>query len=173
VCKPHDQGSSIGVSIVKHLEEMIGACEALTEKYGGAFVERYCDGPEVTVAVLGTGEDVRALPLLELRPKNAFYDYEAKYTEGMTEFVIPAEVEPMTARMAQQTGIRAHQIVGCHGWSRVDMHIDGDGMPQVHEINSIPGMTPLSDVPAQAKADGMAYDDLVAEILASAFAPRP
>ncbi|MFQ6096194.1 MAG: D-alanine--D-alanine ligase [Armatimonadota bacterium] len=137
VCKPHNQGSSIGVSIVKHLEEMIGACEALVEKYGGALVERYCDGPEVTVAVLGTGDEVRALPLLELRPKREFYDYEAKYTEGMTEFVIPADVEPMAARMAQQVGIRAHKVLGCHGWSRVDMHIDAEGMPQVHEVNSI------------------------------------
>ncbi len=169
VCKPADEGSSIGVSIVRHPEELVGAVEALLEKYGSALVEKFIDGPEVTVGVLGTGENVRALPVLELRPTREFYDYEAKYTKGMTEFIIPAELEEPAYVMAQQAAIRAHKLLGCHGWSRVDMHIDKDGVAQVHEVNSVPGMTPLSDVPAEAKAAGMTYEQLVLEILQSAF----
>lgn len=169
VCKPADEGSSIGVSIVRRPEELVGAVEALLEKYGSALVEKFIDGPEVTVGVLGTGENVRALPVLELRPTREFYDYEAKYTKGMTEFIIPAELEEPAYVMAQQAAIRAHKLLGCHGWSRVDMHIDKDGVAQVHEVNSVPGMTPLSDVPAEAKAAGMTYEQLVLEILQSAF----
>jgi len=169
VCKPADEGSSIGVSIVRRPEELVGAVEALLEKYGSAMVEKFMDGPEVTVGVLGTGENVRALPVLELRPTREFYDYEAKYTKGMTEFIIPAQLEEPAYVMAQQAAIRAHKLLGCHGWSRVDMHIDKDGVAQVHEVNSVPGMTPLSDVPAEAKAAGMTYEQLVLEILQSAF----
>jgi len=169
VCKPADEGSSIGVSIVRRPEELVGAVEALLEKYGSAMVEKFMDGPEVTVGVLGTGENVRALPVLELRPTREFYDYEAKYTKGMTEFIIPAQLEEPAYVMAQQAAIRAHKLLGCHGWSRVDMHIDKDGVAQVHEVNSVPGMTPLSDVPAEAKAADMTYEQLVLEILQSAF----
>lgn len=169
VCKPADEGSSIGVSIVRRPEELVGAVEALLEKYGSALVEKFMDGPEVTVGVLGTGENVRALPVLELRPTREFYDYEAKYTKCMTEFIIPAELEEPAYVMAQQAAIRAHKLLGCHGWSRVDMHIDKDGVAQVHEVNSVPGMTPLSDVPAEAKAAGMTYEQLVLAILQSAF----
>jgi D-alanine-D-alanine ligase len=169
VCKPAGEGSSIGVSIVKQIEELVGAVEALLEKYGSAFVEKFIDGPEVTVGVLGTGQDVRALPVLELRSQREFYDYEAKYTQGMTEFVIPAELDEPVYVMAQQIAIRAHNVLGCHGWSRVDMHIDKDGVPQIHELNSVPGMTPLSDVPAEAQAAGMTYEQLVLEILQSAL----
>ncbi len=169
VCKPADEGSSIGVSIVRRPEELVGAVEALLEKYGSAMVEKFMDGPEVTVGVLGTGENVRALPVLELRPTREFYDYEAKYTKGMTEFIIPAQLEEPAYVMAQQAAIRAHKLLGCHGWSRVDMHIDKDGVAQVHEVNSVPGMTPLSDVPAEARAAGMTYEQLVLEILQSAF----
>ena len=169
VCKPDDEGSSIGVSIVKQIEELVGAVEALLEKYGSAFVEKFIDGPEVTVGVLGTGRDVRALPVLELRSQREFYDYEAKYTQGMTEFVIPAELDEPVYVMAQQIAIRAHNVLGCHGWSRVDMHIDRDGVPQIHELNSVPGMTPTSDVPAEAQAAGMTYGQLALEILGSAL----
>jgi len=169
VCKPTNQGSSFGVSIVRHEEEMIGAVEALVEKYGNAMIEKFVDGPEVTVGVLGAGETLRALPILELVPKAEFYSYEAKYTQGMTEFVIPARLDEVTTRMTQQAALRAHKVLGCHGWSRVDGHVDESGMPQIREVNTIPGMTELSDVPAEAQAAGITYDELVVEILSSAF----
>ena len=169
VCKPADEGSSIGVSIVRHIEELVGSVEALLEKYGSALIEKFIDGPEVTVGILGTGENIRALPILELRTTREFYDYEAKYTEGMTDFIIPAELDEPIYVMTQQMAIRAHKVLGCHGWSRVDMHVDKDGVSQVHEINSVPGMTPLSDIPAEANAAGMAYEQVVLEILRSAF----
>ncbi|MGD8238391.1 MAG: D-alanine--D-alanine ligase [Armatimonadota bacterium] len=169
VCKPADEGSSIGVSIVKHIEELEGAVGALLEKYGSALIEKFIAGPEVTVGVLGTGENVRALPVLELRPRREFYDYEAKYTEGMTEFVLPAQLDEPVYVMTQQAAIRAHKVLGCHGWSRVDMHVDKEGVPQIHEVNSVPGMTPLSDIPAEAEAEGTTYQQVVLEILQSAF----
>ncbi len=115
---------------------------------------------------------MRALPVLELVPKTRFYDYEAKYTKGMTDLLCPAEIGDDATARVQAMAIEVHKAIGCHGISRVDMHLDADHQIWVHEINSIPGMTETSDVPAEAKAAGMSYDDLVAEILASALPRR-
>jgi len=171
VVKPVDEGSSVGVLIVDEAADVAGALSDTVAKYREAIVERFIVGRELTVGVLGYGEGLHALPVLELVPKTRFYDYEAKYTKGMTDLLCPAEIgEDATARV-QAMAIEVHKAVGCHGISRVDMHLDADGGVWVHEINSIPGMTETSDVPAEAQAAGMSYDDLVAEILASAL-PR-
>ncbi len=127
-----------------------------------------CSGPEITVGVLGVGETLRALPVLELVPHKEFYDYEAKYTEGLTELIVPARISPQATQSAQEIAVQAHQELGCVGISRVDMHLGGDGQVWVHELNTIPGLTELSDIPAAAAAAGMSYDEVILEILASA-----
>jgi D-alanine-D-alanine ligase len=118
--------------------------------------------------LLGIEENRRALPVLELVPKREFYDYEAKYTEGMTEFIIPARLSDSLTEQVQEVALKTHQAIGCWGVSRVDMLVDTDGQPYVMEINTLPGLTDLSDLPAQAAAAGISYDELIYEILASA-----
>ena len=108
-----------------------------------------------------------ATEILELRPKNEWYDYEAKYTKGMTEFILPAELSAEMTKQVKDIAIEAYKIAGCSGVSRVDFLIV-DNIPYVLEINTSPGMTETSDLPAQAAAMGISYDELVLLILNSA-----
>lgn len=171
VVKPVDQGSSVGVAILDTADALAEHLASTLQNYSRAIVEKFVDGREVTVGILGYGPTLRALPVLELVPRNRFYDYEAKYTKGLTDLLCPAPIGEEATRWCQEIALGVHRAIGCHGWSRVDMHLDSTGQVWVHEINSIPGMTETSDVPAEAAAAGMTYDELVAEILCSAL-PR-
>ncbi|MBI4726823.1 D-alanine--D-alanine ligase [candidate division TA06 bacterium] len=168
VIKPVDEGSSLGVSIAKNQEQAVKSFIQVHKKYGQAMAERFIQGMNVTVGILGCGVKARALPVLELMPKNEFYDYQAKYTGGMTEFHVPARLPGSIYAKVQQVTLQAHQALGCHGWSRVDAIVDRSGTVYVLEVNTTPGMTDLSDLPAEAKAEGMEYDQVVLEILDSA-----
>jgi D-alanine-D-alanine ligase len=168
VVKPASEGSSIGVSIISELPEIRRIAHKTQHQFGEILFERYIRGQEVTVGLLGINENLRALPILELVPKREFYDYEAKYTEGMTEFIIPARLSDSLTEQVQEVALRTHQAIDCWGVSRVDMLVDTDGQPYVMEINTLPGLTDLSDLPAQAAASGISYDELIYEILASA-----
>ena len=168
VLKPASEGSSIGVSIIWEVSELRRIAHKTQHQFGEIFFERYIQGQEVTVGLLGIEKTLRALPILELVPKREFYDYEAKYTQGMTEFIIPARLSDSLTEQVQEIALGAHQAVGCWGVSRVDMLVDTDGHPYVMEINTLPGLTDLSDLPAQAVAAGMSYDELIYEILTSA-----
>ncbi len=168
VTKPLSEGSSLNVSIPKDENSLREALGKLLEEYGEALVERFCSGTEITVGVLGVAESLRALPVLELVPHKEFYDYEAKYTEGLTELIAPARISPQATQTAQEVAVQAHRELGCVGISRADMHLDEDGQVWVHELNTIPGLTELSDIPAAAVAVGMSYDEVILEILLSA-----
>ena len=170
VLKPASEGSSIGVSIIWELPELKRIARKTQYEFGEIFFEQYIQGQEVTVGLLGAKETLRALPVLELAPKREFYDYEAKYTEGMTEFILPARLSDSLTEQVQGIALNTHQAIGCWGVSRVDMLVDADGQPYVMEINTLPGLTDLSDLPAQAGAAGISYDELIYEILASAQA---
>lgn len=168
VVKPLEEGSSIGVSIVKSHREAVSNFKKLHRKYGGLIAERFISGMNITTGILGNGNKTKALPILELVPKNEFYDFQAKYTKGVTEFIIPARLPGSLYRRAQETALAAHHALGCHGWSRVDAIVDRAGTPYILEVNTLPGMTDLSDLPAEAKAAGMGYDEVVLAILDSA-----
>ena len=168
ILKPLAEGSSIGVSIARTREQAEKGIKNLLRKYGEALVEKFIQGMTVTTGVLGTGGRARALPVLELVPKNEFYDFKAKYTPGLTEFHVPARLPGAIYRRTQEAAVAAHQALGCRGWSRVDAIVDRSGTPWVLEVNTLPGMTDLSDLPAEAAAEGMDYDRLVLEILNSA-----
>lgn len=170
VVKPRAEGSSLGVSIPKTEEQLVVAITALLRDYGEGIIERYIDGTEVTVGVVGVGEGTRALPVLELVPKKEFYDYEAKYTKGMTELIAPARISAEATALCRRLALLAHHALGCVGPTRVDMHLDREGHVWVHEVNSVPGMTETSDLPHAAAAEGVSYDELVLEILATAVA---
>jgi D-alanine-D-alanine ligase len=132
------------------------------------FAECFVSGTEITVGVIEREGQLVALPVLQLVPKNEFYDYEAKYTEGMTEFILPARLEPAVYEEAQRAAIAVFEAIGCRGYSRVDMMVDPDGVPWFVEVNTLPGMTELSDLPAQARAAGISYEELVETILLTA-----
>ena len=170
VLKPTSEGSSIGVSIIRELSELRRIARKTQYQFGEIFFEEYIRGQEVTVGLLGVQEDLRALPVLELVPKREFYDYEAKYTEGMTEFILPARLSDSLTKQVQEIAINTHKSIGCWGVSRVDMLVNADGQPYVMELNTLPGLTDLSDLPAQAGATGISYDELICEILVSAQA---
>ena len=169
VVKPVSEGSSIGVHIADTSEALNRAVRSDLYYFGKIFVERFVRGREVSIGVLGTNGSSRALPVLELKPKNRFYDYEAKYTKGLTEFVLPADLTASTTLLVQEAAVTAHRALGCRGFSRVDAIVADDGTPFVLEVNTIPGLTELSDLPAQAAAAGMGFDELIFEILKTAY----
>lgn len=172
IVKPVAEGSSLGVVIVKRGEELaaaVGTCLAANE---AVLVEAFKKGREVTTGVLGTGNAARALPVLELVSHNEFYDYEAKYTPGMTDFILPAALPADTYREVQEEAVRAHRLLGCRGVSRVDAMITADGKVWTIEVNTSPGMTDTSDLPAQAAAAGISFGQLVREILLDGLARR-
>jgi D-alanine-D-alanine ligase len=172
VLKPVNEGSSVGVAIIRdggnHGDPISRDVEGPWGHYDRLLAEPFIRGRELTVAVLG-GE---ALAVTELRPRSGFYDYDAKYTDGMTEHVcpadIPADVEAAAMRMARE----AHELLGCAGASRSDFRWDDEkGLDGLYllEVNTQPGMTPLSLVPEQARAKGVDYADLVERIVRDAL----
>jgi D-alanine-D-alanine ligase len=168
VVKPVNEGSSLGVVIAEDVSILRDGIKKDIEEYGDIMAEQFVKGTSVTVGILGLDESTRALPILELRPKNPFYDYEAKYTQGMTEFICPAQLEKEVYSTTQYYALLAHLRLGCRGFSRVDIQVDATGKPFVLEVNTIPGMTELSDLPAEAEVEGISYQDLVIEMLKSA-----
>ena len=169
VVKPVSEGSSLGVSIVKDESKLENVLSDTVKKFKDVFIEEFIKGKEVTVGILGKGEEVYALPILELRPRSEFYDFKAKYTEGGTEFILPARLPKDLYKHVQEIAVRAHKALGCYGVSRVDIIVAGDHTPFVHEVNTIPGMTDASDLPAEAKCAGISFDELTVKILESAF----
>lgn len=165
--KPVSEGSSFGMSKVNKESELIDAVENARKYNSEILIEEYLVGVAATVGVLEKDGNAFATEILELRPKNEWYDYEAKYTKGMTEFILPAELsDEMTAKV-KDIAVRAFKVCGCSGVSRVDFLIVNN-IPYVLEINTNPGMTDTSDLPAQAAAGGITYDNLVEMILKSA-----
>ncbi|HPO82422.1 MAG TPA: D-alanine--D-alanine ligase, partial [bacterium] len=169
VVKPVSEGSSIGVSIVKDADSLAPVVKDTVNKFDKVFIEKYIEGREITIGVIELDGKPVALPILELVPRNKFYDYEAKYTAGFTEFIIPARMDKEKYTLAQELALKAHKALGCAGFSRVDLVTDSRDNPYVLEVNTIPGMTELSDLPAMAKAYGIDYDDLVEIMLQSAL----
>ncbi len=172
VLKPVNEGSSVGVAIVTgegNYGDPIGRdVEGPWKHFARLLAEPFVRGRELTVAVL----DGEALAVTELRPKSGFYDYDAKYTDGMTEHVCPADIPGEVAEAAMEMALDAHRHLGCKGASRSDFRWDDErGLSGLYllEVNTQPGMTPLSLVPEQAKARGIDYPTLVERIVEAAL----
>lgn len=165
--KPVSEGSSFGMSKVNDKDELIKAVDEARKYNSEILIEEYLVGVSATVGVLEKDGKPFATEILELRPKNEWYDYEAKYTKGMTEFVLPAELPADMTENVKETAVKAFKVCGCSGVSRIDFIITND-TPYVLEINTNPGMTDTSDLPAQAAAGGISYDMLVEMVLKSA-----
>ena len=164
ILKPINQGSSIDIEYVENTTDLKKVAKRLLSTYSTLLCEEFIDGQEVTVSLLKLGHHYKKLPILELRTNNTFYDYDAKYTPGKTEFIIPAELEEPVADNCQDIARSVFEIIGCKSVSRVDMIVK-DNTPYVLEINTIPGMTALSDLPAQANAAGISFDELTSLLL--------
>jgi len=169
VIKPVEEGSSIGVHILKSADAFVEKCQVVKGIHGAFFVEQFMRGKEITVGVLRVDGEDRALTPIELRPKNEFYDYEAKYTEGMTEFMIPAEADEALTNEIKRISLEAHHAIGCFGFSRVDIMLNDENEPFILEVNTLPGMTNTSDLPMAAKAEGIDFDELCVMMLETAF----
>lgn len=167
ITKPVCEGSSFGMTKVNTPDELEAAYNEAAKYNPDVLIEEYLVGIGCTVGVLENDGEPFATEILELRPKNEWYDYEAKYTKGMTEFILPAELSPEMTMLVKRLAVKAYQTAGCSGVSRVDFLIVKD-VPYVLEINTSPGMTETSDLPAQSNAMGIDYDNLVLLILNSA-----
>jgi D-alanine-D-alanine ligase len=165
VVKPTDQGSSIGVHIVRKESELIKCTKELRAQFGSFLVENYIPGRELTAAILemDTGEQV--LPIVEITPQREFFDYEAKYNKGNALFIVPAKLDKQVSEKVREVSLAAHRAIGCSGYSRVDIRLSNDGTPYVLEVNTNPGMTPMSDLPRAAAAAGIDFTSLVTIML--------
>ena len=168
VVKPVREGSSVGVHIVRDRRGLVEAARKTRKGFGALFVEEFIQGKEITAGILRREGEDRPLPLLELRAQCEFYNYEAKYTPGMTEFVLPAPLDLETTERVQKAALKAHQALGCFGYSRVDLRVTPGGEPYVLEVNALPGMTETSDLPKAAQAAGIPFDELVELMLETA-----
>ncbi len=164
VVKPVSEGSSVGVALVKGPSEMDAAFDEAFRFGPTVLVEKYIAGTEVNVGIL----DQTALGGIEIHSETAFYDYTAKYTKGMSRHIFPARVQPAAYEVMLALGLRAHQALGCSGYSRVDLILGQDGAPVVLEVNTLPGMTETSLLPEMARGVGISFDQLVEKILATA-----
>ena len=175
VVKPVNEGSSVGVAIVTqggNYGDPIGReTEGPWKHFDRLLAEPFIRGRELTVAVLGE----EALAVTELQPKSGFYDYDAKYTDGLTDHVCPAQVPEAIAQAAMAMALKAHRLLGCRGCSRSDFRWDDEQGEQglyLLEVNTQPGMTPLSLVPEQARHRGMSYAELVQKIVEEALSGK-
>lgn len=169
VVKPIDQGSTIGVTIVRRPAEWAAALRRAQQFGKEAVAECFIPGRELTVSVLQGRKGPLALPLVEIEVTDGFYDFEAKYQKGRTRYLCPAPIPAALAKRLQAVAVRAYSVLGCDGAVRVDIRLTPRGRPFVLEANTIPGMTETSLLPMAAKEAGIDYDTLVERILESAL----
>ena len=185
ILKPRAGGSSVGITKFNNRDEFLDFHqhnEDFKKNINDYFIEPFITGPELTTSILESsklssdstdsfklnGTNLTSLPILELRTKNEFYDYEAKYTEGLTEFVIPANISDKLAETVHKAALAAFRILQCKTCARVDFIVDKEtNQAYILEVNTLPGMTNTSDLPAQAQAAGISYDELVQAIIES------
>ncbi len=172
VCKPCNQGSSLGVRIVEREPDLVNVGSEILSKFGSLLIEEYIPGRELTAGILLLHGKERVLPLVEVEPKSGFFDYTAKYSEGMSEFLVPAPLDQETTHRVQEVSLAAHQALGCSGFSRVDLRLNEEGNPFVLEVNTLPGMTPMSDLPRAAAAARITFPELVEIMLETALQRR-
>lgn len=161
VVKPVAEGSSIGVNIVKNEDEIEEALKQAFSYGSRIIIEKYIAGREIQIGILGQ----KALGGVEVRPSAEFYSYEAKYTPGLTQYILPPEVDDSAYGTLKTIALKAHNALGCRGATRVDLILDKAGNPYVLEVNTIPGMTETSLLPKIARHSGLEFPDLIEEIL--------
>lgn len=164
VVKASKEGSSIGLYIEEGADNIAEAIEKAFEHDDQVLVEKYCKARELTVGVLGN-DDPKALPIIEIVPRNDFYDFDAKYSPGGSEHICPAEIEADLTNKIQRTAEAAHKTLGCHGYSRTDFLLEESGKFWILETNTLPGMTATSLLPDAASKVGLDYEQLCTKLI--------
>jgi len=164
VVKPSNQGSSIGISIIKDKKEWGKAMNLAFSYAEEVLVEKFIEGKLLAIGMDGE----KPMPIVHVQPKSGFYDYEAKYTNGKTEYTCPADITLKETHSCHETAANVFRVLRGSGAPRIDLIMDPKGIPYVLEMNTIPGMTPTSLLPMAAKESGIEFDDLVIKILKSA-----
>jgi D-alanine-D-alanine ligase len=164
VVKPNDEGSTVGLSIVQPDVEDVqlpGAIETAFNYSDKVLIEECILGKELTVSIIGN----EALPVIHIVPKDGFYDYEHKYTKGLTEYICPADIPDNVTEDLKKISLRAHNLLGCKVYSRVDFILNDKNEIYCLEVNTLPGMTETSLVPKSAKAAGMSFTELIDRLI--------
>lgn len=173
VVKPSSQGSALGIKFARTAADVPAALVAAFSYDAKVLLERYVAGRDLAVSVLDGPDGRVALPVVEAVPtgdqEGDFYDFQARYEIGRTDFTCPADLPEATTARAQELALRAYELLGCFGFGRVDLMLGEDGELSVLEANPIPGLTETSLLPQAAEEAGISFDDLVARILDSAF----
>jgi D-alanine-D-alanine ligase len=166
--KPNESGSSFGVTKVKQKKELLPAIETAFKESDAVLIESFIDGREVACGVIKTKAKTLVLPLIEIISKNEFFDYEAKYTQGRSDEITPADVPPAITKEIQRISKYVYEILGCKGIVRVDFIVAGE-TPFFIEINTVPGMTKESLVPKEAAAAGISLEELYSMAVENMF----
>jgi D-alanine-D-alanine ligase len=170
VVKPSSQGSALGIKFARSAADVPAALVAAFSYDSRVLLERYVDGRDLAVSIL----DDEPLPVVEAVPTgDGFYDFEARYEIGRTEFVCPATLPDGLTEQAQELALRTYRLLGCSGFGRVDLMLGGDGELTVLEANPIPGLTETSLLPQAAEAAGISFDELVGRIVELALERAP
>ena len=164
VVKPSRQGSTIGMSIVSHAADLSAALQTAFIHDDTVLIEQFITGTEITVPILGN-DDLEVLPIVEIVPAGGFYDYQAKYTPGATDEIVPARIPASVAAEAHRLALLCHRTLGCRGMSRTDMIVTPGGDIYTLEVNTIPGMTPTSLLPRAAEAAGIPFPRLLDRLI--------
>lgn len=161
VVKPNSEGSTIGLTIVDHENYLEEAINIAFDYDNEILIEDYIKGKELTVSVV----DDDILPIIEIQPSHGLYDYECKYSKGMTEYICPAELDNKLSDKIKETTLEIYHLLKCRHYGRVDFRLDENNQHWFLEVNTLPGMTETSLMPKAAKADGITYDQLVQKII--------
>jgi D-alanine-D-alanine ligase len=169
VVKPCAQGSALGVSVAHSIEDLPGALVTALGYDDRVLLESFVKGREVAISVVDDGQP-RALPAVEVVPRSGFFDFEARYTPGMTDYHVPARLSGEVAAEAERLALETHRLLHCRELSRIDMIVGEDDVPYVLELNTSPGMTETSLLPIAAEAAGLSFPDLVERLVSLALA---
>lgn len=169
VVKPAKQGSALGISVAHEPGEVAGGLISALSYDNRVLLERFVRGRELAVSVVGGADQPWVLPVVEAIPaQRPFYDFESRYTPGLTDFVAPADLPEPVAAEAARLAVQCVSVLGCRGVTRCDLILDEQGSLWVLELNAVPGMTDTSLLPMAAEAAGLTFDDLVERLLADA-----
>ena len=165
VIKPVDEGSTMGLRVVENYNEIENAFLYASKYSDSIIIEEFISGREMTVGILGDN----CLPILEIIPKNKLYDYESKYTQGMSEYICPVKLNDVIKDNMQRDAIKIHKLLGCRHYSRVDFRVSENNQYSLLEINTLPGMTKTSLLPKAAKANNIPFEELIKKIIEMAI----
>ena len=165
VVKPNDQGSTLGLSIINSKSQLKGAFKVANSFASSVMYEQHIQGREITCSIVGN----KAYPIVEIIPKHEIYDYECKYTKGMSKYICPAEINKNISSYIKEISLKIHKLLGCRHYSRVDFLLDRNNDPWFLEINTLPGMTETSLLPKSLESAGVNFNQIIEKIIEEAM----